>query len=165
MSFTYSNTAPNEDTLNQLYVDCETYLVNETLPEHVLNDLSRKDWVKNQLSIRSFHTQIMKDNKVICWFAGEVNEGIVNYIVALVSPDANGSRSYWYDIDFWNTAKMSHRSAGLNGWMAVTQKETSLHSTLIARFDNKPEITEITEVPFMLDLSDDKVMIKVIWKN
>ena len=142
MTYSYSNTPPDEVAFEQLYSGCETYLMNETLPPEAIGHFERKNWSQEQISDLSFHTQIMKDGYVVCWFAGEQIDGLAKYSIALVSPDENGSRAYWYDVDFWNTVKASHKTAQLNGWFADTLRDTSLHSTLTASFEGKPHTQE-----------------------
>jgi hypothetical protein len=142
MAYSYSNTPPDEAAFEQLYSGCETYLVNETLPLEAIGHPDRKSWSKEQISYLSFHTQIIKDGYVICWFAGEKIDGLAKYSIALVSPDENGSRAYWYDVNFWNTVKAAHKNEQLNGWFADTLRGTSLHSTLTTYFEGRPHTEE-----------------------
>jgi len=143
MAYTYSNTAPSQDVFETLYADSEKYLLKETLTSDVMGDRPCKDWLLEQLSYLSFHTQIIKDGYVICWFAGEKIDGLAKYSVALVSPDENGSRAYWYDVNFWNTVKAAHKNEQLNGWFAHTLRGTSLHSTLTTSFEGRPNTEEV----------------------
>ena len=142
MAYTYSNTKPTLDIFETLYADSEKFLLKETLTSDVMGERPCKDWLLEQLEELPFHSQFFKDGKTICWFAGEQIDGLAKYSIALVSPDENGSRAYWYDVDFWNTVKASHKTAQLNGWFADTLRGTSLHSTLTASFEGKPHTQE-----------------------
>ena len=142
MAYSYSNLPPNQNDFETLYADSETYLVNETLPDNAMGSSDRKQWVQSHIADSTVHTQIIKDDKVICWFAGKESDGFANYTVALVSPDLNGSRSFWYSADFWGAFEAALQNSGLVGWMCDTLEGTSLHSTLSALVDGKSDITQ-----------------------
>ena len=153
MIYSYSNNPPSQVEFESLYSDSEMYLVNETLPDLVMTNSDRKTWVRSQLADCSVHTQIIKDEKIICWFAGEAEDNLANYKVALVSSDKNGSRSFWYDTGFWQAVESVLKINGFAGWMCYTVSGTSLHSTLISPVEGKKQLTEnfinITNVDFV----------------
>ena len=142
MSYSYSNLLPNQSDVEVLYADCESYLIGETLPDFVMGSSVRKDWVQSEIANSEVQTQIIKDGKVVCLFAGKINDGLADYNVALVSPDINGSRSFWYSPDFWGVFESALKANGLVGWMCNTLEGTSLHSTLSASVQGKTETTE-----------------------
>lgn len=141
MAFTYLNTQPSAEVADQLFADCETYLINETLPLEELGGLTRVDWVNQCRETLPLHTQVIKDGKVVCWFAGTENNGFANYILALVSPDNNGSRAYWYDVGFWDAWKQANQAEGFSGFTAHTKTGTSLAAALTEDVAGKDAMT------------------------
>ena len=143
MPYTLNNLAPNEDTFEDLYSQSESYLIAETLPDENVSEMigtpDRKEWLRKQTFNRPYQLQVLKDDKVIVWVAGVESDGFVDYHVALIGPDLDGSRAYWYDADFWDSVKQFHRSQGLSGFLVSTLRNTSLHETITASVSGKPE--------------------------
>ena len=136
MTYTYSNTAPSRDVFVRLYNDCKPVLFGETLPVVVCP--KPLEYTFSSLNDATYHTQLIKDGKTVCWFAGTVNGNLVDYTVALVSPDKDGSRSYWYTPEFWSNVEAALRSDQLDALKCTIVAGTGLHKNLATIVTGKP---------------------------
>jgi hypothetical protein len=108
----------------------------ETLRKRVLkvyeNPIRKKRGGENFLFIQKHRGEVMGVN--VGYIFGNTYMDVYGYY----GPNADGSRSWWADIDFWDTGAEFFRSLGIENWFSAKPRASRVNQRLEDRFGLRP---------------------------